>query len=205
MDANTTRRKRSWAFVAGVVFVALGVLGHFAYAAFTGSDAAATNSSAGNISLTLGGPDPEDNEFTIDATDVVAGDQMVRTATLTVDGSVDASDITLTTTALTSSALDTDQVNGLGLVVYSCSVPFDQSLVGGIPLVTGCSGDLNVPVPGQPIIGGPVSLAGLDLTPGVPNYIAVMVVLGDADISYAGLTSEIRFTFSAVQRSGTFK
>jgi hypothetical protein len=205
MDANTARRKRPWAFVAGVVLVALGVLGHFAFAAFTGADAKATDTAAGDISLTLGGSNPEDNEFTIDATDLVAGDMVLRTVTLTVDGSVDASDITLTTTAPTSSALDTDPVKGLAVQMYSCSIPFTQHLEGGIPLIDSCDGDINIPLPGQAVILGPTSLTGLDLTPGAPIYLGVVVFLQDADITFAGLTSVIRFSFSAVQRDGTYK
>ena len=206
MDATTTRRKRPWALVAGALLVAIGVLGHFAFAAFQGTDSATIDSTAGDISLTLGGPNPEDNEFTIDATDLVSGDFAMRTVTLTVDGSVDASDITLTTTALTSSALDTDPANGLGMQIYSCSVPFDQHFeTGGIPAIDSCDGDLDIPIPGQQIIGGPTSLPGLDLTPGAPIYLAVIVFLQDADINYAGLDSEIQFAFSAVQRDGTYK
>jgi hypothetical protein len=204
MEATATRRRHRWAFVLGAVLVALGVVGRSAYAVFGLGETRDQNINAGTLSLTLGGSDPSDNEFNLDATDLVAGDFVMRTVTLTIGGDVPVTGVQLTTDATTSSLLDTGP-DGLAFAVYWCSVPFDQMNVGGYPVVTGCSGSLALALDPTPYADGTTTLAGIDVTPGAHNYLAVVMQVLDADATYRNQTSEISFIFTGVQRSGTFK
>ncbi len=200
--------RRPWALVAGVVFVALALVTHAAYASYTVGDAKQHATHTGTISLTLGGNDPEDDEFSIDASDIVAGDQVFRSVTLNIGGTIPLSDVTLTTDATTSSLLDTDTSRGLYLVLFTCSTPITQHAVGGVPVPDGCDGALQNPVM-QPVVMSNVSIgSALDLTPGAHNYVGVFLILAGSngdDSNLEGLHSVIRFRFAGVQRAGEYK
>jgi hypothetical protein len=159
------------------------------------------------MQIQLGGNNPQDNEFSIPTTDFVVGDQAIRRVTLTPTGTVAPTEIDVATDATTSSLLDTDTTNGLFTAIFTCSVPFDFVMNGPYPVLTGCQGDLENPIPSQPVIFGPTNLTSVALTPGTPTYLAVVMGLAGGlpnggDDVFKSLTSVIRYTFTAVQPSG---
>ena len=78
--------------------------------------------------------------LTVAANKLVPGDTVQRAVQLSnAAGQQDLSSVTLSTTAPTSSLLDTDATNGLQLVVDACSVPWTEA--GTAPAYTyTCSG-----------------------------------------------------------------
>jgi hypothetical protein len=192
-----------------VCFVAIALMVHGAYASFVVSDAKTHHVNTSAMALTIGGGTPEDDEFSMDASDMVTGDLAARTFTLTTGGPAgDIVDVKLTSEATTSSLLDTDTSHGLVLIVAQCSVPWTQHTAGGHPVVDGCSGVQSFPVFFVPVIESDVSLTGLDLTPGTPNYLVIGMILagsGGDDTALENQTSVIKFTFAGVQRAGEHK
>ena len=59
------------------------------------------------------------------ASAIAPGDTIQRSVDLIDSGSLDLASVTLTTTATSSSLLDTDTTNGLQMVIDKCSVAMD--------------------------------------------------------------------------------
>jgi hypothetical protein len=204
MKAITRRRWRRVS--AMVVFVALAIVARGAFASFVGSTTANHAAGLATMQIELGGSNPDDDQFTIAATDVVVGDSIWRIVKLTPTGTVAPTEIDLATNATTSSLLDTDTTNGLYTEVFTCSVPIDYVLVGGFPSLTGCQGAFANPVPLQPVIFGATNLSSVSLTPGTPTYLGIALTLAGHsgnDNVFKSLTSVIRYSFRAVQPAGS--
>src|SRR6266481_1678586 len=96
-----------------ILGAAAGVASLATFASFTSSTAAQAQSlSSGTVSLTLGAA----NRLTVGATNLVPGDTIQRAVDINNNGSAGTSSVgavTLTTTAPTSSLLDSDATNGL--------------------------------------------------------------------------------------------
>ena len=191
--------------MVGIAALAIAYLGWNAFAWFTGPASNSVALDAGNLSVAVGAHGPA-NRLSIAATHLVPGDQIFRAFTVTVDGSVGLSSITLTTEASTSSPLDTTP-DALLMYVVSCDVPLDETMTAGIPTYQ-CPGVLNVIYAGGPGIAEDIEMTGLDLGPGATNYCAVMFEFaGDDDDSnlLQGLSSVIDVKLEGHQRAGEYK
>src|SRR5579864_6041493 len=125
-----------------ILGAAAGVASLATFASFTSSTAAQAQSlSSGTVSITVG------------ASNLVPGDTIQRAIDITNNGSAGTSSvgsIVLTTTAPTSSLLDTDTTNGLQIVVDKCSVAWTES---GPPYTYTCGGTTTSVLTTRAVIG----------------------------------------------------
>lgn len=185
--------------------VAVVLAGLGTYASFTGSATVAQGSiSSGTMSLTIPAPGAS-NRLTLGASDIAPGDTMQRAFNVTLGGTLDAASMSLTTTAPTSSLLDTNASNGLQMALDRCSVAWTES--GGSPAFTyTCSGTTSSVLASRAVIGSNVALSNLLLTAGSTNFLRLTLTFpSTADDSYQGKTSAITYQFTSTQRAPTDK
>ncbi|MDX6507898.1 MAG: spore coat-associated protein, partial [Gaiellaceae bacterium] len=120
MRPTTTTPSLSAKLIASIAVlgVAAAIAGLGTFATFTSSTSASQTIASGTLSLTSG----PTNRLGTGATAIAAGDTMQRAIDLNYAGSVDFGSTTLTTSASSSSALDTDVIDGLHLAIDKCSV-----------------------------------------------------------------------------------
>src|SRR5437764_4974453 len=110
---------------AGALGAAATIAGMATYATFTSTTTAVTPTAAsGTVAIVLGATGAVTNRLNIGATGLAAGDSLQRTVDLINSGDLSLASITLGTSAVTSSVLDTDVTNGLHMVIDECSVPW---------------------------------------------------------------------------------
>ena len=93
---------------------------------------------------------PRRTGSTVGATAIAPGDTIQRSVDLINSGSLDLASVTLTTTATTSSLLDTDATNGLQMVIDKCSVAWTEA---GPPYTYTCSGSTSSVLASRAVIG----------------------------------------------------
>jgi hypothetical protein len=126
---------------------------------------------------------------------VLPGGSTTRTLSLVNDGSADLASVTLITTATISSVLDTDSAQGLQLAVRSCSVPWSTDL--------SCAGAERSVLTAGPVLRRAPLDRPASLTAGGTDHLALTVFLPEsAGNEFAGRSSALQFTFTAVQRAG---
>jgi spore coat-associated protein N len=199
----TDSRRVLLTLLLGALALLLGGVG--TWATFTGSTSVTQGSTgSGTMSLTIPAAGAT-NRLTLGASDIAPGDTMQRAVNLSVGGSVDLTAITLTTTAPTSSALDTNATHGLQVSVDRCSQAWTES--GSSPAYTyTCGGTTSVVLASRAVIGSGLALSNLAVTAGSTNYLRVTLTFPTtADDTYQGLTSAISYQFAGTQRAGTNK
>src|SRR4051812_36170823 len=148
------------------------IAGMASYATFTSTTSASQTTSSGTVTVGLGAAGGVDNRLTVGATNLAAGDTVDRQIKLSNSGSIDLSTATLTTTAPTSSLLDTDAANGLQLQVDKCSSAWTEA--GTNPYTYTCGGTTTPIVASRPVVGSAISLPSLAaLTAGGSDYLRV--------------------------------
>ena len=180
-----------------VLGAAAAIAGLGTFATFTSSTSTSHTIASGTLSLTSGPV----NRLGTGASLIAAGDSMQRAIDLNYAGSVDMGSATLTTSASTSSALDTDTTDGLRLAIDKCSVAWTES---GPPYTYTCGGSVSTVLASQPLIGSNVALSNLTLTAGTTDHLRVTVTLpSTAGNAFQNLSSTVGYTFTGVQRAGT--
>ncbi|MDQ6752287.1 MAG: hypothetical protein M3017_02465 [Actinomycetota bacterium] len=110
-----------------LVGTAAGVAGLGTYGAFTSSTSASNIVASGIVNIARGASGTA-NRLSVAASGLVPGDTVQRVASLSnATGNQSLSAITLTTSALPRSKLDTDATNGLLMVIDNCSVPWTEA------------------------------------------------------------------------------
>lgn len=176
-------------------------LGIGAFATFTDSATVTQNVSSGTVVLDPLTPSGPNNRLSVGASNIAAGDTIQRAALVKQSGTISLSGITLTTTATTSSALNTDTTNGLQMVIERCSQAWTES---GPPYTYTCAGTTQSVVASRPVIGSNLTLSNLDLSAGASNYLRVTLTLpSSAPNSLQNQSSVIQYDFTATQRAGT--
>jgi spore coat-associated protein N len=180
--------------VAGVVVVALGLLSYQAWAAFTDSAQGSFTVGAATLEVTLA-----NSEFAVDAADMQPGDVVKRTVDFEIEstaGQLQGPEIT--SEATVSSLLDTDETNGLQVLVEVC----DQ----GWELDDTCDGTDAIVLAERPIIFNQQSMDNLTLDDGDVNHLLFTISLPQsADDDFQGESSTIEFTLRAHQpNAGSF-
>src|SRR4051812_42204540 len=99
-----TRRASRWSAVVTVVVVFIAMT---AQAAFAPSVAREQSATGGTLTVSVA-PNGSGNRFSIDATHVLPGDTIDRVVDVTYNGTIAISALRLTTTATTTSVMDTD-------------------------------------------------------------------------------------------------
>ncbi len=192
-----------------VLGAAVSIAGLGTFATFTSSTSADQGSLAtGSVSIALGAPGPA-NRLTLGASGLLPGDTMQRAVDLVntgVAGSDDLGSATLTTSAPTSSLLDTDATDGLRLTVDRCSQAWTES--GSSPAFTyTCGGTPSTVLAERAVIGSGLALSNLaSLAAGETDYLRVTLALpATAPNTMQGLSSQLTYTFTGTQRTGTSK
>jgi predicted ribosomally synthesized peptide with SipW-like signal peptide len=203
-----SRNARSTARKLLSTVCALGIAGGVAalgtWAAFTSTTSASTQVDSGTMSATLGAAGSTANRLTVGATGLAPGDTMQRVVTLSNAGDVDWASAALTTTASTSSLLDTDTVDGLQAQLDQCSVPWTEA--GSAPAYTyTCAGTSATVVASRPVIESDIDLGVLNsLVGGGSDFLRVTLALpSTAGNSFQAQSSTIEFAFDAIQRTGS--
>lgn len=190
----------SCALVGSVASIA----GVASYATFT--DTVSVDQSkqqAGTVDIAVGASGPS-NRLEVGALALAAGDTVDRQVRLSNAGNIDLGALTLTTTAPTSSILDTDTTDGLKLSIDACSVAWTES---GPPYTYTCGGTTTQVLASRPVIGSaiPLGTLGSSTAGGHDNLRVRLTLPSSAGNGFQGKETTIRYTFDAVQRAGTAK
>jgi spore coat-associated protein N len=187
------------------VLSATGALAGFGtFAAFTSTDTVTQGSLASGM-VTIAVPAAgATNRLTLGASGLVPGDTMQRAVDLQNSGTTALASLTLTTTAPTSSLLDTDATNGLQLVIDRCSQAWTEA--GTTPAFTyTCGGTTSTVLATRAVIGSNLTLSNLtSLTTGNTDHLRVTLTFpGSAPTTLQGQTSAITYAFTGTQRAAT--
>lgn len=211
------KNKRTKALLLGVSGVAIAgsMAGLGTFASFTGTTSASQTIASGTVAIALGSAGTADNRLTIGASGLVPGDSVQRRVKLSnASGNENLASITLTTSASTSSLLDTDATNGLQMKIEKCAgtvgwtesaTPYTytcDSLVAGDGLGTRSS-----VLASRAVVGSNLALSGMSaVTAGTTDDMVVTVSLPSAaDNTFQTKSSTILYTFTGTQRAATAK
>ncbi len=194
------RRNR---FPARKLLLSIAVLGSAAsiaglgtFATFTSSTSASHTIASGTLSLTA-----PVSRLGTGASPIAAGDTMQRAIDLSYSGTISFGSATLTTSATSSSLLDTDATNGLQIAIDKCSQAWTES---GPPYTYTCGGSTSPVLASRALIGSAIALSNLTLTAGSTDHLRVTVTLpSSADNTLQNKSSTIDYTFAGVQRNAT--
>ena len=203
-NATTKSSGKVLASVA-LLAAAAGVAGLGTFGSFTSTTSASEAVGSGTVTIALGST-AATNRLNVAASGLVPGDTVERAVTLTNTGTQDLSTVSLTTTATTSSKLDTDATNGLQLLIESCSTAWTEA--GTAPAYTyTCSGTVKTVLASRAIVGANQVLTNLQsLGSTKTDYLRVKVTLPTAaDNTFQGLNSVVGFDFTGTQRAATSK
>jgi predicted ribosomally synthesized peptide with SipW-like signal peptide len=201
IDSATTTRRRSAVKIVGAlsaVGAAVAVAGMGTFGNFTDSTSpVGTKVDTGVLSVDVSQPGGAAVPFSGGM--MLAGDSRSAVIDLVNDGTTALSAVTIKSWATSSSILDQDTVNGLQLTVESCSVAWNTA--GASPT---CPGTVRsyftqpIIVTDYPLNFSAATAAGatdhLKLTAALPTGAS-----GDA---FEGASSDLKFQFTGIQRSG---
>jgi len=183
---------------------AAAIAGLGTYATFTSSTSASQFVASGTVTVALGATGASTNRLTVGASNIAAGDTIQRSVDLINQGSLNLASVTLTTTATTSSLLNTDTSNGLQMAIDKCSAAWTEA--GTAPAYTyTCSGTTTTVLASVPVIGANLALSNLSaLTAGATDHLRVTLTLpSTAGNSLQNQSSVIQYSLTGIQRAGT--
>jgi len=188
---------------AALLAAAAGVAGMGTYGGFTASTSASAAVNSATVNLAGGTND----RFNVAATGTIPGDSMQRAVTLVNNGDQNLTGLTLTTTATTSSILDTDATNGLQLQIESCPVAWTEAGASPSFTYTCSAGSPTIVLPLRRVVGvNPLPNTLKSLTAGNTDFLRVtMSVPAAADNTFQGKNSSIKFSFDATFRQAGAK
>lgn len=181
------------------------VAGLGTFATFTSTTSASQSVGSGTVTIALGAVGAA-NRLTTAASGIVPGDTMQRAFNLANSGSQDLASIVLTTSATTSSTLDTDATSGLQMAIDRCSVAWTEAGVSPAYTYT-CSGSTSTVLSSRAVIGSSIALSNLTTTTaGNTDYLRLTLTFpSGAGNSLQGLSSTIQYSFVGTQRASTNK
>jgi hypothetical protein len=181
--------------------VAASLVGIGAFAVFTDTASVSQATSSGSVTLAGISTNGANNRLSVGASNIAAGDTIQRAVTIRNAGTIALASVTLTTSATTSSLLDTDTTNGLQMVLERCSVAWTET--GGPPYTYTCGGTSSTVLASAPVVGTNLTLSNLALGAGVDNFVRVTLTLpSTAPNTLQGQSSVIQYAFTATQRAG---
>lgn len=208
MSALSTKAKLLTTVTALGTTAAVAGLGTFG--TFTDTTSASTPVDSGIVDLNLGAVGAA-NRLTVAAVNIVPGDTMQRAFTLSGGTSTSPlGSVSLTSTATTSSVLDTDATNGLQVKIEKCSLPTGWIESGVAPAYTyACTlGTITTVMAERPVIGSAVPVTGLDslATAGATDQLRMTLSFPSAaGNGFQDAASTVQFTFDATQRAAASK
>ena len=160
--------------------------------------------SSGTVTIALGATGASTNRLNVDATAIAPGDTIQRSVDLIDQGTINLASVTLTTSATTSSVLDTDGTNGLQMVIDKCSQAWTEA---GPPYTYTCGGSTSSVLTSRAVIQTGVTLSNLSsLTAGNTDHLRVTLTFpSGAGNSFQNKSSTIQYTFTGTQRAATDK
>ena len=188
---------------AAALGTAAAVAGVGTYATFTSSTSASQSVSSGTVTIALGATGAATNRLTVGASNVAPGDTIQRSVDLINQGSIDLASVTLTTSATTSSLLNTDTTNGLQMAVDRCSTAWTEG--GTAPAYTyTCSGTASTVLASTPVVWSNLALSNVSaLTHGNTDHLRVTLTLpSGAGNTLQNQSSVVQYTFTGTQRAG---
>lgn len=191
-----TRRKVLLSAAAIGVSATLAVTGTLA--SFSASVSRGHTLTTGVPTLVLGATGAATNRLGIDATGLSPGAVVYRAFDITNNGTVPFTSYSVSTTATTSSLLNTDTVNGLQARLERCSAPWVES--GPSPDFTyTCSGTRSEVLAYRPVVMASVPLAGMaSASPNGTDHLLLTETLpSTADNSFQNQMTAVTFTFNA--------
>lgn len=198
--------KSKLAVTVAALGTAAGVAGLGTFGTFTDTTSASTPVDSGVVDINVGATGASTNRLTIAAVDIVPGDTMQRGFTLINASTDDLASITLSSSASTSSLLDTDATNGLQMVVEKCSIAWVEAGISPAFTYT-CLGTTSTVLASRAVIGSALSLSNLgSTTAGATDNLRMTLTLpSTADNTFQNRASTVAFTFTATQRAATNK
>jgi predicted ribosomally synthesized peptide with SipW-like signal peptide len=202
------RRRRSpgrkLLLTIAVLGAAASIAGLGTFATFTSSTSASHTVSSGTVTIALGAAGASTNRLNVDATAIAPGDTIQRSVDLIDQGTINLAAVTLTTSATTSSVLDTDATNGLQMVIDKCSQAWTET---GPPYTYTCGGSTSSVLSSRAVIQTGVALSNLSsLTAGNTDHLRVTLTFpSGAGNSFQNKSSTIQYTFTGTQRAATDK
>ena len=202
------RRRRSpgrkLLLTIAVLGAAASIAGLGTFATFTSSTSASHTVSSGTVTIALGATGASKNRLNVDATAIAPGDTIQRSVDLIDQGTINLASVTLTTSATTSSVLDTDATNGLQMVIDKCSQAWTEA---GPPYTYTCGGSTSSVLSSRAVIQTGVALSNLSsLTAGNTDHLRVTLTFpSGAGNSFQNKSSTIQYTVTGTQRAATDK
>lgn len=203
-DSNSRTRGRKLLLTIAVLGATASIAGLGTFATFTSSTSASHTVASGTVTIALGATGASTNRLNVDATAIAPGDTIQRSVDLIDQGTINLASVTLTTSATTSSILNTDATNGLQLVIDKCSQAWTEA---GPPYTYTCGGSTSSVLSSRTVIQTGVALSNLSaLTAGATDHLRVTLNLPSAaDNTFQNKSSTIQYTFTGTQRTGTDK
>jgi spore coat-associated protein N len=200
---STTQKLLATVAVLGA---AASIAGLGTYATWTSTTSQSQSISSGTVTIALGATGASTNRLNVNASALAPGDTVQRSVDLTNSGSIDLASVTLTTTAPTSSLLDTDTTNGLQMVIDKCSQAWTEA--GTAPAYTyTCGGTTSSVLASRAVIGSTLALSNLGATTsGATDHLRVTLTLpSGAPNTLQNQSSTISYAFTGTQRAATNK
>ena len=177
------------------------------FAAFTSTTSASHTASSGTIIINVGNGSSTANDFSVSSGTLVPGDTVQRAIDLISTSSTgDIGAITLTSTATTSSLLDTPSTtDSLHMQIDNCSSPWSKT--GTAPaFVYTCDGPAttSVVLASRAVLASAAALGNLSIVggpAGTDHLLLTLTLPSGAGNTYQTQSSTILYTFNATQRS----
>lgn len=198
MSTTTTRRRNARKIVGTVAVVgaAAAAAGLGTFGSFTDSTAADAAVATGVLSIDVSAAGSS-APVPYTSANLLPGDSGSMLMDLRNGGDVSLSSLVLGSRATTSSALDTDRVNGLQLKVESCGTPW----AGSAGSYTCAAGDIDLY--SGPIVVNQALPTARSLAAGATDHLLVTVSFpGGAGNQLKNNSSTLEFVFTGTQRDG---
>jgi spore coat-associated protein N len=191
-----------------LVAAAASVAGLGTYGAFTSTTSASASVGSGIVNIALGATGTAANRLSVGAIGLVPGDSIQRAVTLTnAVGNQNLASISLTTTATTSSVLNTAP-QGLQLAIDACSVPWTETAAGtGFTYTCGSGATTTTILASRALLGTNIALPALTSTVAgnTDNLRVTMTLPALADNDLQNKSSVIDLAFTGNQRTASSK
>ncbi|HVL90837.1 MAG TPA: TasA family protein [Actinomycetota bacterium] len=205
---RTQHRSRSQKLLlsAAILGCAASIAGLGTFASFTSTTSASQTVASGTVTIALGATGASTNRLTVNATGIAPGDTIQRSFTLANTGSQDLASVTVSTSATSSSLLDTDATDGLQMVIERCSVAWVEAGISPAFTYT-CAGTTSTVLASRAVIGSNLSLSNLTATTaGNTDHLRLTMTLpASAGNALQNQSSTIQYSFTGTQRAGTNK